>query len=95
VLHNWRYQEGATGAKLTNADRAPLTSTIVNPARLDSTHSTMICAQCHSFRNIYVDGFKAGMNYYYFLPVMEYRLPSSDDPAFWPDGRPRWFSNDA
>jgi hypothetical protein len=45
----------------------------VNPARLDSTHSTMICAQCHSFRNIYVDGFKAGMNYYYVLvqPEME------------------------
>ncbi len=86
----------ATGAKLTNADRALVAKTIVNPARLDSTHSTMICAQCHSFRDIYVDGFKAGMNYYdFFLPVMEYRLPSSDDPAFWPDGRPRWLSNNA
>ncbi len=69
---------------------------IVNPARLDAARSTMVCAQCHSLRNIYADGFRAGANYYdYFLPVMEYRLPASDDPAYWPDGRPRWFANDA
>jgi predicted CXXCH cytochrome family protein len=87
----------ATDTKLINADtRAILNKTIVNPAHLDATRSTMICAQCHSFRDIYVDGFEAGANYYdFFLPVMEYRLPDSEDPAYWPDGRPRWFSNDA
>jgi len=26
---------------------------------------------------------------------MEYRLPASDHPAFWPDGRPRQFANEA
>jgi predicted CXXCH cytochrome family protein len=73
-----------------------LKGTIVNPSRLDAARSTMICAQCHSFRDIYVDGFNAGANYYdFFLPVMEYRLPNSQDPAFWADGRPRWFSNEA
>jgi len=78
------------------AKRAMVNGTIVNPARLDPTRSTMICAQCHSFRDIYVDGFKAGANYYdFFQPVMEYRLPASEDPAYWPDGRPRWFSNEA
>jgi len=71
-------------------------ATIVNPARLDPAHGTMVCAQCHSMRDIYVDGFPAGADYYdFFLPVMEYRLPPSDDPAYWADGRPRWLSNEA
>jgi predicted CXXCH cytochrome family protein len=69
---------------------------IVNPAKLDPMRSVMVCAQCHSSRSIYADGFQAGGNYYdYFLPEMEYRLAASDDPAFWADGRPRWFANDA
>jgi len=83
-------QTGAAAGKTT------VTQTIVNPARLDAALSTMICAQCHSFRDVYVDDFKAGSNYYdSFLPVMEYRLPNSSDPAYWPDGRPRWLSNEA
>lgn len=74
----------------------PTKAAVVNPARLDPMRSTMVCAQCHSSRSIYADGFQAGGNYYdYFLPEMEYRLPASDDPAFWSDGRPRWFANDA
>lgn len=87
----------ATGAKVMDADtRARLNAAIVNPARLDPASGTMICAQCHSFRDIYADGFKAGANYYdFFTPVMEYRLPDSEDPAYWPDGRPRWHSNEA
>jgi predicted CXXCH cytochrome family protein len=87
----------ANGTKVLNAKtRAAIDHAIVNPSRLDPGRSTMICAQCHSFRDIYVDGFKAGANYYdYFLPIMEYRLPSTDDPAYWPDGRPRWLSNEA
>ncbi len=92
----------ATRAQATNAQRVALADktaidkSIVNPSKLDPARSTMICAQCHSFRDIYVDDFKAGSIYYdYFLPVMEYRLPNSDDPAYWPDGRPRWLSNEA
>jgi len=84
-------------ARATGADtRTGVNGTIVNPARLDAARSTMVCAQCHSFRDIYADGFPAGANYYdYFLPVLEYRLPESEDPAYWPDGRPRWLSNQA
>lgn len=87
----------ASGAKGPDADlRAMLKQTIVNPAKLDATRSTMICAECHSFRDAYADGFTAGANYYdYFLPVMQYRLPESDDPPYWGDGRPRWFANES
>ena len=56
----------------------------------------MVCAQCHSFRDIYVNDFAAGDDYYdHFLPMLEYNLPDSEDPAYWPDGRTRRFSNDA
>ena len=87
----------ATGVKVLDAKtRAAVKQAIVNPPRLDAARSTMVCAQCHSFRDIYVDGFKAGANYYdFFLPIMEYRLPASEDPAYWPDGRPRWVPNEA
>lgn len=69
---------------------------IVNPARLDPFASSAVCAQCHSFRDAYADGFQPGAHYYdYFLPVMEYRVPASDDPPFWADGRPRWLPNAA
>jgi predicted CXXCH cytochrome family protein len=90
------HMASAASAKPLNREtRAKVNETIVNPARLDPARSTMICAQCHSFRDIYVGGFKPGANYYdFFLPVMEYRLPASDDPAYWPDGRPRWLSNE-
>jgi len=74
----------------------PARDNIVNPARLDAARSTMVCAQCHSARDIYAEGYRPGADYYdSFMPVMEYRLPASQDPAFWPDGRPRWFANDA
>jgi predicted CXXCH cytochrome family protein len=76
--------------------RALVKSTIVNPARLDASRSSMICAQCHSLRDTYAQGFVAGANYYdYFVPLMEDRLPSSPDPAYWADGRPRWLANEA
>ena len=69
---------------------------IVNPARLDALRSTMVCAQCHSLRDIYADGFTAGANSYdYFLPVMEYRMTGGENAAFWADGKPRWLANDA
>jgi predicted CXXCH cytochrome family protein len=81
---------------LAAAEKTAIDKSIVNPGQLDPARNTMICAQCHSLRDIYVDDFKPGSNYYnFFLPVMEYRLPGSDDPAYWPDGRPRWLSNEA
>ena len=87
----------AMSAKVMDtATRARIKGAIVNPARLDPASSTMICAQCHSFRDIYAKNFKAGANYYdFFTPVMEYRLPASEDPAYWPDGRPRQLANEA
>ena len=87
----------ARSAKEMDADtRARVKEAIVNPARLDASSSTAICAQCHSLRDIYADNYKAGANYYdFFTPVMEYRLPASDDGAYWADGRPRQLSNEA
>lgn len=81
---------------LDSATRARLRASIFNPARLDAARSSAICAQCHSLRDVYADNFKAGSNYDdFFTPVMEYRLPASEDPAYWPDGRPRQLSNEA
>ena len=41
------------------------------------------------------DSQPGGNSYDFFMPVMEYRLRASKDPAYWPDGRPRWFANEA
>jgi predicted CXXCH cytochrome family protein len=69
---------------------------IVRARRIDSERGSMICAQCHSFRNIVASGFRAGADYYdFFMPVLEYASSSTKDPSFWGDGRPRRFSNDA
>jgi predicted CXXCH cytochrome family protein len=69
---------------------------IVLQTRLDAARNTMVCAQCHSFRDIYATGYAAGENYYdYFLPILEATQPVDRDPAYWPDGRTRRFSNDA
>ncbi len=88
--------ESCHGPGKAHAAKPSAAHAIVNPARLDPARSSMICAECHSMRDIYADGFAPGANYYdYFLPVMEFRLPASDDPAYWPDGRPRWFNNEA
>lgn len=74
----------------------PKAEDIIVQTRLDAARNTMVCAQCHSFRDIYADGYIAGANYYdYFLPVLEYSLPTDADPAYWADGRTRRFSNDA
>jgi tetratricopeptide (TPR) repeat protein len=72
----------------------PSAINIVNPARLDPTRAAMICASCHTFRDLYSTAFSPGGNAYnVLLPVFEFRLPASDDPPFWPDGRPRWLAN--
>jgi predicted CXXCH cytochrome family protein len=69
---------------------------IVLQTRLTPERNTMVCAQCHSFRDIYVNNFAAGDDYYdHFLPVLEYNLPDAEDPAYWADNRTRRFSNDA
>jgi predicted CXXCH cytochrome family protein len=76
--------------------RPPGQRLIVRPTRLDPNTSSMICAQCHSLREVIAPDFKAGEDYYdYFDPVLEYESPSDRDPAYWADGRPRRFSNDA
>ncbi len=69
---------------------------IVVQTRLDPVRNTMVCAQCHSFRDTFAKGFSAGADYYnYFLPILEYDQPRDKDPAYWADGRTRRFSNDA
>jgi hypothetical protein len=71
-------------------------SDIVVQTRLDATRNTMVCAQCHSFRDIFAKGFSAGDDYYnYFVPILQYNQPRDKDPAYWDDGRTRRFSNDA
>lgn len=80
-------------ARQTNAANPPA---MVVPSSLSSTRASMVCAQCHSAREIVAEGFKAGSDYFdYFLPVLEYGQKSSKDPTYWPDGRTRRFSNDA
>ena len=69
---------------------------IVLQTRLDPARNSQVCAQCHSFRDIYVPGYAAGDDYYdHFLPILEASQPVDKDPAYWPDGRTRRFSNDA
>jgi predicted CXXCH cytochrome family protein len=69
---------------------------IVKPTRLDPQTSSMICAQCHSLRNVINPAFKAGDDYFdFFMPRLEYDPGSDRELPYWPDGRPRRFSNDA
>lgn len=96
AAHAARYAPG--GARSAGGTAAPRAtgSAIVVPTRLTAERSTMVCAQCHSLRDITVPGFTAGADYFdYFTPVLEYGQKSDKDPAYWADGRPRRFSNDA
>jgi len=69
---------------------------IVMPTRLDPQTSSMICAQCHSLRNVINPDYKAGDDYFdFFTPRLEYDPGSDRELPYWPDGRPRRFSNDA
>ena len=69
---------------------------MVHPERLGPERSTMVCAQCHSLRDVTVAGFRAGDDYFdHFMPILEYAQKVDKDPAYWPAGRPRRFSNDA
>lgn len=89
--HATKYAAAKKGG--SEADRETL---IVHPRRLDAETSTTLCAQCHSLRDITQTGFSGGSNYYdYFTPLLEYAQKRNHDPAYWPNGRPRRFSNDA
>jgi tetratricopeptide (TPR) repeat protein len=70
-------------------------SAIVVQTRLDPMRNTSVCGQCHSLRDAFSLDFRAGENYFdYFLPQLEYALPQDHDPAWYPDGSTRRFSND-
>lgn len=85
-----------TRAVLSPASTADRETLIVHPRRLDPETSTTLCAQCHSLRDITQTGFSGGSNYYdYFTPLLEYAQKRNHDPAYWPNGRPRRFSNEA
>jgi predicted CXXCH cytochrome family protein len=85
--HLERFEGGAKG---------PAGPAVVRPSRLTPAKSSMVCAQCHSLRDVTVPGFVAGADYYdHFTPILEYGQKAGSDPAYWPDGRPRRFSNDA
>jgi hypothetical protein len=88
AAHVARYQSTAAPASDSPS--------IVTPTRLSPERATMVCAQCHSLRDITVPGFAAGNDYYdHFTPILEYAQPTGSDPPYWMDGRPRRFSNDA
>jgi predicted CXXCH cytochrome family protein len=83
-------------AKTVTSGGQPTDRLIVRPTRLDPRTSSMICAQCHSLRNVINPNFKAGDDYFdYFMPRLEYDPGSDRELPYWPDGRPRRFSNDA
>ena len=71
-------------------------SHIVLQTRLDHERDSMVCAQCHSFRDQMDFGFRAGDDYYdHFLPLLEYTQEESEDPTWYPDGKTRRFSTNS
>jgi predicted CxxxxCH...CXXCH cytochrome family protein len=85
-----RAKAGGEAAPVAAADD------VLSPYRLDATKSTTLCAQCHTLRDVVAPGFVAGRDYYdHFMPMLEYGPRDDHDPAWWADGRPRRFSNDA
>jgi hypothetical protein len=76
--------------------RAGAAHAIVKPTSLDPQTSSMICAQCHSLRNVIHPDYTAGADYFdFFMPRLEYDPGTDRELPYWPDGRPRRFSNDA
>jgi predicted CXXCH cytochrome family protein len=74
----------------------PSPAPLVRPMEFGAEGETMVCAQCHSLRDVTAPGYVAGADYYdHFLPILEYAQQPGADPAYWADGRPRRFSNDA
>ena len=69
---------------------------IVLQTRLDHQTNSMVCAQCHSFRDQMAFGFAAGDNYFdFFFPLLEYSQEPSEDPTWYPDGKTRRFSTNS
>jgi predicted CXXCH cytochrome family protein len=94
--HVEKYRSTTHSAPRTSATDPAGDRAIVRPTRLDPKASSMICAQCHSLRDIIGPGYAAGADYFdHFQPILEYGPQSPTDPAYWADGRPRRFSNDA
>lgn len=92
--HTEKYARPKTMAALDPAEDR--NTRIVHPRRLDAETSTTLCAQCHTLRDITQPGFSGGANYYdYFTPLLQYAQKRNHDPAYWPNGRPRRFSNEA
>ncbi len=66
---------------------------IVLQTRLDHERNSMVCAQCHSFRDQMAFGFSAGDDYFdHFFPLLEYTQEPSEDPTWYRDGKTRRFS---
>jgi len=83
-------------AQAARVDQSPADRRIVRPTRLDPATSSMVCAQCHSLRTVVNPGYTAGADYYdFFNPRLEYDPGTDRELPYWPDGRPRRFSNDA
>ena len=69
---------------------------IVTFAKLDHERRSMVCAQCHSFRDVMAFGYTAGKDYFdHFLPYLEYGQGPSRDPTWYVDGKTRRFSTNA
>jgi len=88
--------ERCHGPGQAHQNRPSAAGGIVNPTKLDPLRATTICAQCHSLRDVVAQGYSAGGEYFdHFMPILEYGPRYEADPAWWADGRPRRFSNDA
>ena len=71
-------------------------SRIVVPTKLDNVRNSMVCAQCHSARDVMAVGFEPGDDYFdYFFPLLEYSREPSNDPTWYLDGKTRRFSTNA
>ena len=94
-IQKYSGQSPPTASKVSTSDPT-VNRLIVRPTRLPPQTSSMICAQCHSLRNVISPGFRAGDDYFdYFTPRLEYEPGTDRELPYWPDGRPRRFSNDA
>lgn len=87
---------GSRHVAARRAGWSPVPGEVVRPLDLPADRQTMVCAQCHSLRDIVSGRYVAGSDYFdHYMPILEYAQKQGPDPAWWVDGRPRRFSNDA
>jgi len=87
---------GSLHVERRRAEKEEAAGEIVRPSSLGAVRESMVCAQCHSLRDVVSPQYVAGADYYdFFMPILEYAQKVDHDPAWWADGRPRRFSNDA